>query len=196
LVEEPDRRALEARRRRHLDEIVKVELGLNFVKWAAEIGCCREIEAIRQRRKNTVTWSEPWDKHIIGALAEQAVAKWLGIKWSAVNTFKTEPDVGPYEVRGRPTVLGNKPLKDCLIVRPDDKPRLMPEQVWIAVECDCPTFFLHGWMTSIAATNNRYWNGFGSMPKAWFVPYENLWPMATLPAINEAWRMREALTTT
>lgn len=83
-----------------------------------------------------------WGFHIEGAGAEMAVAKLLGVEWSAsVNTFRTEPDV---TVRGTGFEVRLNTRAPDLRIRPHDSPEL----AMIAVYGIIPKFFVVGYCTS------------------------------------------------
>jgi hypothetical protein len=69
--------------------------------WAREIGRQRLEQAPGDPRFAYTTGRDGLDTHSIGAMAELAFARALGLEWPArVNTFRSLPDVDPnWEVR-------------------------------------------------------------------------------------------------
>jgi hypothetical protein len=139
-------------------------------------------------------FGDGWGAHIDGACAEMAVAKHLGLYWTgAPNVYRKAPDVGPYQVRGRPLVTHNpKPTDNRMIIRPRDKPLEEPYQIWIAVATECPHYHLMGWIYGKYAVQDQWLEGYGPKPKAWFIPYEELNRMAKLPSPAQALELRPA----
>jgi len=144
------------------------------IMFAATIGLRRELEARNSGRRNRYEYGgEPfaWGKHVVGALAEKAFAKALGLNWCAgVNTFRNKSDVEDYEVRwsrdGR------------LKCRPDEK----DGEVLVCVTGAAPVFTVQGWMLAAHAKRQEWLDApVKNQPPAYFVPASMLYCISTLP---------------
>lgn len=183
------------------------EIELTYSEYVATM---RLADVERHRRKNRadlVIGDSERANHMLGALGEHAFAKWLGVpraidgQWGVcpacgcfagtVNTFKTEGDVGRYQVRTRSHP--NSPL----IIRDDDADDdvFVLVTVWSQLGRNRPkirlalavgdgvydNFTVAGWIT---AGDAKQWGwrrdpqGRGS---AYFIPQENLRPIISLP---------------
>lgn len=147
--------------------------------WVASL---RERNARRGGLVNTA-WvgRRSRDFHRIGALAERAAAKYLGLPWHAFSpgeAFRELPgDVGRLQVRGTRYVFSR------LCVRPRD-----PEDaiyVHAVVEENrrlrSARVTLVGWLTGAEARQERYWQALDPQkPPCWAIPAGDLHPMAML----------------
>lgn len=87
-------------------------------KVARLIATLRFEESRQSGRRDTIN-KPSLPNNILGCIGEIVVARALGIPWSrSINTFKSVPDVGPYDVRTR-----SKRWHDMLIREndPDDR---------------------------------------------------------------------------
>jgi hypothetical protein len=155
---------------------MNVKLKPYEVTSGAMVGLMREAKSREEGRVRTGgDPDEPsmgWGIHIEGALGEMAVAKALGLYWSAsVNTFKTEADVGIYEVRTR-----SRDWYD-LLIRSDDS----DDKIFILVTGSSPDFCLRGWFRAGDAKQDKWLQHHGGKPPAWFVPQKYLLPISELP---------------
>jgi hypothetical protein len=114
-----------------------------------------------------------WNLHIEGALGELAMAKHLGLFWSAsVNTFHA-PDLGAFiQVRTR-----SSHAYDLIVRMEDDKTDVFALLTGVA-----PEYWAHGWILGVDAQNEAWWKTHGDRPGAWFVPKQQLRPFRDLNA--------------
>jgi len=109
--------------------------------------------------------------HILGARGEIAFRKFIGSSGPlTVNTFRSAPDVGGYEVRTR-----SRDDFD-LILRADDP----DHKIYVLVVGGGCRFRVVGWLRG----SERYPHGqktYGGRPPAWFVPQNALHDMSELP---------------
>jgi hypothetical protein len=120
-------------------DTVDVRLTGDDVERASNVGRLRHVHSLRRGEKHRDgkdNQASGWNDHIEGAIAELVVAKYLGIPWSAsVDTFRTQADVGPYDVRWASKSYG-------LIVRDRDK----DERVHILVVGVGLVYTIVGWI--------------------------------------------------
>ena len=141
---------------------------------AVGVGVSRQLECLKNGQKSfKIKGSGMWDPHINGALGELAFAKATGAYFSgSVNTFKSERDVGNYEVR----TAANHNLN--LIIRPKDD----DEHIFVLVTGTCPEYQVRGWIYGKDAKKDEFkrspQNG---GPSAFFVPPTELNSMDSLP---------------
>lgn len=159
-----------------MEDEMRVSLTYPQVMTGSMVGLMRELKA-RQRNSRPTGGArsdkaEGWTANIEGALAEMAVAQALGLNWScSVDTFKSEPDVGKYEVRMRTQHQWE------LIVRPDD----YEDRIYIHVTGVAPDFWIRGWMYGREAKRDEWLQSHGGREPAWFAPNKALHPMSELP---------------
>lgn len=112
-------------------------------------------------------------KHLNGALAEVAVARYLGVPLPAVGayTFHDQPDLPPdIEVRWR-----SKPSYE-LIIRDNDR----HDRTFVLVTGHAPTLTIRGWYRG--PLRYEWQHDHGGYGPAWFVPSAELAPPETLKA--------------
>jgi hypothetical protein len=141
---------------------------------AGEVGMRRHLAALRggnpdQHGRNG---EDGWTVHIEGAAGELAVAKVLDRYWSgSVNTYHDEGDVGQrLEVRTRSRHHYE------LLVRPGDP----PDSAYVLVTGRVPWFVVRGWVFGHEAMRPEWLRVHGDRPAAYFVPHEELSPLAEL----------------
>lgn len=138
----------------------------------ADVGVRRQLSAVRANLpdKHGINPEDGWSVQIEGALAEQAVAKFLGRYWDgSVDTFRSMPDLGDFEIRRR-----SKHSYDLIIRKDDD-----PGKVYILVTGCAPDFWVRGWLRGRDAQCEDWWKDHGNREWAWFVPVSELrtdWP--------------------
>jgi hypothetical protein len=131
----------------------------------AIVGLRRQLRAVVKGSKPRFPERYPGELfayHIIGAMAEVAVAKYLGVYWSAHTGKFSCGDVGEFEVRWS--------MRSDLKVRPRDS------GIIVSVTGQPPEFKVVGW---ISADRARRLVGLTSPAKgkpAYFVPHEMLEP--------------------
>lgn len=150
------------------------EVRLTFGEMAASamVGVYRQLES---SRKNSVDQTASKDSgftlHINGAMAEQAVAKHLGLHWGCgVNTY-AKPDVDPnYQVKWRSQDQG-----DLFVpVKADDT------DIYVLVTGQAPVFILRGWIPATEAKQFKVTAPGGFKP-AHCIPQCDLRPIEELP---------------
>jgi hypothetical protein len=144
---------------------VKVRLESYEIAMAATVGSRRQLSAILKGSKPRFAEQRAGqlhDNHIRAAMAECAVAKFLGVYWGGhVDTYTKLPDVAEYEIR--------------YSTRSDLKVKNNDEGIVISVTGDPPDFIIAGWMHAEDAKQERYTNDFGNGgPAAYFVPHGSL----------------------
>lgn len=151
-------------------EYPEVTLTIHEMYSAGLVGFRRQLESIHKNRaprfKEKVA-GELFGKHILAAMSEMAVAKYLNIHWGAhVNSFG-KPDVGPYEVRWS--------------MMPKMKVRQRDLGFVISTTGQPPTFTIVGYMDADAAKKKEWSDDFGNGgPPAYFVPHDLLHPILEL----------------
>jgi hypothetical protein len=112
---------------------------------------------------------QPWTFNIEGAAAEVAVAQALGLHWhpSAGQQSKTEPDVGPVQVRH------TTDARHGLIVYKWDA----DESPFVLVVGAVPHFVVVGWMLGKDAKQTKWWEPDRLRDRAYLVPKAALKPI-------------------
>lgn len=136
-------------------------LGLLRVSESERLGCSTRLTPAGRQKVI--------DINVLGALGEMAFAKWLGVPFIAtVNTFKTRPDVGGFEVRTAGFHNGK------LIIRDDD----LDTRPYVLVTSTHPPsleFRIHGFLLGKDGKKEKWLTdgGNGRAP-AYFVPQSEL----------------------
>lgn len=151
---------------------------------ACVIGVRREIAARVNGWKNRFEPTSEqfaWGKHVVGALAEAACAKSLGVWWHfSLESFRRLGDVGALEVRWSDGSFNPKTRQTYpprLKVRDDEK----PETILVLVSGKAPDYVVRGWIRAATAKRPEWRGTPVEGPPAFFVPMESLAPMYTLP---------------
>jgi hypothetical protein len=139
------------------------------------VGLERQIEAIKRGMKPRFAYRderEKWGGHVVGAMAEMALAKWTGLYWShGVNTFRWAADVAAgIEVRWN----NWEPPK--LKIRDDEK----LESVVVLVSGVPPLLQLRGWIVASEGMRPEWRAAPNGGPPAYFIPLANLKPMGEM----------------
>lgn len=109
--------------------------------------------------------------HFEGAAGEMVFAKATGRYWSgSVDTYKTEGDVGPIQVRTRSSHTYE------LLVRKDDA----DEDRFVLVTGRAPSYRVVGWLTGREAKQPEWLQTHGGREAAYFVPHNALHALAQL----------------
>ncbi len=151
----------------------RVELSNGEVLSAAQVGIMRHYASLKSGKPDAFGKAAEggWTEHVEGALGELAVSKYLGIHWPAtINTYRSQPDTGPYEVRTR-----SRHDYD-LIIRESDR----DDAIYILVTGICPIYCVRGWMVASEGKQPEFLQSYGHRPPAYFLPAARLYPMATL----------------
>ena len=146
-----------------------VELTVHEMYVAGVVGLRRNLEAIYHKRAprfpEKVT-GELFGFHILGAMAEVAVAKYLDKFWTChVNHFD-EGDLGDYEIR--------------YSKRKDLKIRERDTGIVISVTGTPPEFVIAGWADATEAKKNYTATSPREGPPAYFIPHDKLQDMELL----------------
>lgn len=111
----------------------RVKLNKGEMRWAAQIGVERNVEAMFDGRRHRAGMDdgEGWKNHCDGAAGELAFCKAFGLAWDGtVNTFKLCGDVGQVEIRTARIKTQDRFLPR-LIIRPEDKDDSPYVLVWM-----------------------------------------------------------------
>lgn len=155
-----------------------VDLDEGDMRHAASVAIERQIyNLFRPGLKNTYQAppEQAWAFHIQGALGEKAVARYYGLPWPERIGDYHARDVGGLQVRSTSLEDG------CLIVHDRDK----NDDPFILVTGSGPRFCLRGWLLGYEAKQPFYMRS-GVRHGAYFVPIEDLRPMASLEVLY--WR--------
>ena len=119
---------------------------------AGSVGVLRMIYAIRTGRKRRPGINDEDAgpvQHILGAIGEQALARYLGVFWSGtIGTVHASADVGGcYQVRATERQSGK------LIAHDDDK----DEQPFVLARVLLPDVHLVGWLWGHEAKQSKFW---------------------------------------
>ena len=140
---------------------------------AGEVGGRRNVEAKAAGLPDVHGYfGNGLEIHVIGAQAELAVARFLGVEWEAtINTFKA-PDVLGCQVRCRSRYGYD------LLIRRDDK----DAEPYVLVVGTGP-FYIVGWIYGHEAKRDEWLAEHGKRERAYFVPKDALRPPESLHAI-------------
>lgn len=158
---------------------IRISLDYSVIQYAAYVGAWRQIEAIKRNAANGRTSPRTgWQYNIDGAMAEAAVATWLGVWWDGgPHKFKEQPDIvtpsGGYEIRANGSPHGDLILTD----------RDSPDAIYILVlTAEAPIYELCGWTKGEDGMTGRWKRKpRADFAPAHFVPQDELNDMATLP---------------
>jgi hypothetical protein len=122
--------------------MIVVTLKANELLSAAIAGVRRQVSALASGREDYCHNDsvDPFERHIMGAMTELAVAKTFNLFWADETGRVDGSDVGGIiEVRSRK--IGGRGL-DLGIRERGNK----PNKPYLLVHCDVPKFFLIGWI--------------------------------------------------
>ncbi len=138
---------------------------------AVTVGGRRRVEClVRGWTRENVHGPDRWSDNIEGAAGELAVAKHLGVFWSAsINTFHL-PDVGDYQVRS----MGHDHYG--LVLRDDDA----DDQCFILAVGKAPRFRVPGWIWGVEGKRDEWKAAPNGGRVAFFVPQDVLHDMELL----------------
>jgi len=118
---------------------------------AAMIGCIRRITGIY--RDLVEPYGKPknvWETDVLGAAAEQAVAKLLRVYWPPVAT---QPETAKGDLAYGIEVRQTKTPHGCLMLHRKDR----DEAPYVLVRGKGPDFEVVGWMFGIDGKQDRFW---------------------------------------
>jgi hypothetical protein len=142
------------------------------VAHAAIGGVLRQVENLRANLRDAYGLTTAgWGEHIVGALAECAVAKYLRTYWSTGE--RGESDVGAYQVRYASRA------DYSLIVHPSDD----DTAPYVLVVGGPYTFTLIGWTWGAEGKQSKYWAEPVKGRAAFFVPQSELYPLSEMPIL-------------
>lgn len=138
------------------------------MEMARSVGSRRALNAILGRRDNYAGKKEDTtEPHIIGAAAEIAVARYLGVYWSGhQGVFRSVADLPGIEVRWTATA--------GLIIRPRDKEK--ETKVYILAQGWPPEIEIIGWYDIREELRQEWITDFGrpNSPECWLIPKKYL----------------------
>ncbi len=140
-----------------------------------QVALRRCVSALNKKLKDSVNkkrdWVEDLEMHVKGVIGEFAAAKVLGLNFNgSVDTFQSETDLdGNIEVRFR-----SNPNWD-LIIRPTDR----NEDKKIVLVRGMPPGAIEvvGWIYGRDARKEEWWQNYGNLKPAWFVPASAMRPI-------------------
>jgi hypothetical protein len=140
---------------------------------AAMVGVNRMIDNLTNRRSNRhgeKSWGV-WQRHVEGAMAELAVAKYLGLEWAPEIGNISESDVSGIEVRSTHHQNGR-----LIIHKEDDSYSAFVLAIGMNGE-----YRLAGWCYAFDAKRPEFWQDpTGKGRPAYFVPQNRLVAMSNL----------------
>jgi hypothetical protein len=161
----------------------KVELSPSEMFQGANVGLMRQLKAIQKGLKHVnegdakhIGKSGSWAWHVEGAMAEMAVAKYLGLFWSG-----TVGVLGPGDVAGVIEVRQTDRHGGRLIIRPKDAGRVP----YVLVTGFFGEYRLQGWLYGDEGRREQYLNAPNGRPPAYMVPQNELRPMSELVLLTQ-----------
>ena len=150
-----------------------VELTTSELVLATEVGGKRQLRALLAGRPNAHGFNgDGWEAHVMGAIGECVVAKYLGCYWSGAGLLlATDDDVRGVQVRYR-----SSEAYDLLVWRSDD-----PGRIYVLVTGGPSRFTIHGWVYGWEAKQDRYLQQVTARPASYFVPQADLHPIDAWP---------------
>lgn len=134
-------------------------------------GLIRHVNALTRNatpgRGLSLVESSSWDLHITGALAELAVARFLGRYWSGLQ--------GPGSIDVRGVEVKHSGYDDAHLILGADARDELP---FVLVTGVAPSFDLRGWTLGCVGKDVRFWQGNGR--PAYWVPQKCLRPIEHL----------------
>lgn len=160
----------------HCIDIRLTESELMLAAWVGLMRQVANVQRARRPRYGAEQDDADWQKNILGACGELAVAKHLDLFWSGWLNELGKPDVGPFHVRTAPRI-------DChLIIHPADQD-CAP---FVFVTGQNTTYTIWGWLMGSDAKQEAWWNTKTGRP-AYFVPVQALIHDLQLLWTTEAW---------
>jgi hypothetical protein len=148
-----------------------VTLSWHEIILAGTVGVRRRVEGLRLNLNGGWSWAPNtlWEADIVGALAELALAKFLGVYWDGAVRVqeRTEGDVGPFQVRATEIPKGS------LILHERDR----DEAIFHLVVVEGATCRLKGFITGAEGKRPGFWDDSKPHP-AFFVPQSALHPVS------------------
>lgn len=142
---------------------------IRLTPWEIQVGgfvaVQRMTEVIVEKRKHTFgsKTESNWQRHCEGALAEQALAKFLNLYWQGKGNIK-DPDVGGlFDAR-----FAMQENYSLILHRPEDDP---PDRVFYLLTGGDGIYTVRGWMRARDGQQEQFWKDpTGHDRPAYFVP--------------------------
>jgi len=155
-----------------------VEVSLDHYELLAcsNLGLARAHQSIllrSQERLAATSWIENLTKHVIGAMGERAVCKYLNLyNAGSINVWKGEPDIHiPTKFGMRKGEVRTRSVdKWDLILRDDDD----PESIYFLCTGKGPVIKIHGWILGRTGKKDKWVANHGYTKPAYFVPATEL----------------------
>jgi hypothetical protein len=158
-----------------MSDNINIRLTWTEVLIAAQVGCMRNVQSLRGKWQPGAArgLDDTWTANIEGAAGEMAIAKHLGVYWSATIGDPMSDDVGPYQAR-----TNTSRRLDDMILRPKDR----DDRIYISVLSFVPDFIICGWILGENGKRDE-WKREGSLgrPPCYFVPRSALESLDVLP---------------
>ncbi len=147
---------------------ISITLTLGEYIGGIAIGLARQIGAVTLKLPSNCTVEVDIPRHINGACAEVAVAKFLGLYWPmGVNVFKA-PDIGEHTEVKRSYITTDKVH---LIV---DEDKLDDRKDFVFVTGTLPNFVIRGWLAGAMVCQEKYRRVGADGKVAYWVPLADL----------------------
>lgn len=151
-----------------VDEHGRLIVPLDESEMAEGEACGKKRLKRAERRKSKDRQGRPSEQsHVLGALGERAVYKWLGVPWECTVGHYSKPDVSGCQVR---TV---REPKLSTPVHENDGARTPV----ISVVRSQSRFWIRGWIMAGDARRDEWYGDPGGLRAAWFVPNRSLLPI-------------------
>lgn len=159
-----------------------ITLSWDDVSWATEVGCARQIQALKENRHDAFGFTgDGWQVHIEGACGELAFARVTNRSWdSSLGRFRGQggdasSPFGDLQIRTR-----SKPWYD-LLIRPDAE----PDDIYVLVTGTAPTYRVHGAIRAGRGMRPEYLQTYAGRAEAYFVPQHALRSITPLILVPE-----------
>lgn len=143
----------------------KIALSTAEIQIASMVGIQRQIEDIKWENHEKMGEKKElaWQRHIEGALAECALAKYLGVYWS--KRPHNEPDVGDVDVRVTHWMSGN--------LRMDNKDK--DDRKYYLLTGLNGEYIIRGWLLGRDGKQPKYWGTKDpDRPPCYWIPQQDL----------------------
>lgn len=161
---------------------ITVTLDRSELDFAGAVGFRRQSENLRDARTDRYGCPQSlgWQMHIEGAIGEAVFAKHMGMYWSGALGDLDADDVGRYQVR---TCNPAGKSRQSLILHEADKDdRIFALVLGLYIEKGKFVYKIPGWIRASEGKKQDYWwEPKGNGRPAFFVPWEDLNPMSTIP---------------
>lgn len=156
---------------------IEVTLSWADLRWAAQVGCERHIQALEQALPDSFGFhGDGWQVHVEGACGELAFARATNRVWDAsVGRFEgmggdLESEFGAIQVRTR-----SKHWHELLV-----RPSADPDDIYVLVTGTAPTYLVWGAARAGRVMCPEYLQTHGERVAAYFVPKYELRSLSPL----------------